>query len=221
MHPVLKRTRESGGGEDARRVASRRLDPAHRARAASLPLQVFSHYPAQPAPVDVRLFTSEPHDCPYLPDRVAVSRAFLVHRLNGELYHEFMDAGFRRSGIVIYQNVCPGCRQCVPLRVPVSRFTPTKSHRRCQRRNADLSINVAAPVPTGEKFDLYSRYCAEWHGKVDGDQDSFEAFLYDSPVETIEFEYRDATKRLIAIGICDLCPRSLSSVYFYFDPRDA
>src|SRR5581483_6440443 len=48
------------------------------------------------------------------------------------------------------------------------------------------------------------------------------AFLYDSPLpSTVEFEYRDASTRLLAVGICDVCPHSLSSVYFYFDPNES
>ncbi len=48
---------------------------------------------------------------------------------------------------------------------------------------------------------------------------AFVNFLYDSPVRTIELVYRDATGRLVAVGICDICSLSLSSVYFYFDPH--
>src|SRR2546423_296124 len=39
------------------------------------------------------------------------------------------------------------------------------------------------------------------------------------PVRTIEFEYRDQAGALLAVGICDVCESSLSTVYFYFDPE--
>jgi len=51
-------------------------------------------------------------------------------------------------------------------------------------------------------------------------REEYERFLYESPVETIECCYRDAGGRLLAVGICDVCSRSLSSVYFYFDPDE-
>lgn len=165
------------------------------------------------------------HECSYLPGRRSVSRAFMAGSMPGEVYQRFMDAGFRRSGKLVYQPVCPGCRACVPLRVPVSTFSPSKSQRRCWRRNQDLIVTSGAPTATDEKFDLYGRYATEWHGKTGGDDDSgwnaFESFLYDSPVDTVEFCYRDATGRLLAIGICDACPSSLSSVYFYHDPAES
>jgi arginine-tRNA-protein transferase len=184
----------------------------------------FSHYPALPPPLRVSLLVLPEHDCPYLPGRRSLSRAFMVGRLPGEAYHRFMDAGFRRSGRLVYQPVCRGCRACVPLRVPVATFAASKSQRRCWRRNQDLIVTAGDPDPTDEKYELYRRYATEWHGKADDDgegRDTFESFLYDSPVDTVEFQYRDDAGRLLAVGICDLCDRSLSSVYFYHDPAEA
>jgi arginine-tRNA-protein transferase len=133
-----------------------------------------------------------------------------------------MDAGFRRSGRVIYQPVCPHCRQCQPIRVPVGEFTPSKSQRRCHRRNQDLLIHVGPLELTDEKYALYLRYVTDWHHSAAADhtRESLESFLYQSPVDTIEFTYRDpASDALLAVGICDISPgESLSSVYFYHDP---
>jgi arginyl-tRNA--protein-N-Asp/Glu arginylyltransferase len=178
-------------------------------------------------PWPVRLTVLPKHDCPYLPDRGATLQAFATRRLDPDVYHDFMDAGFRRSGRMVYRPACDGCRLCVPIRVPVGRFRPDKGQRRCERRNADLSVSVGEPVPTDEKFDLYRRYLTQWHetpsdggaAAVDGEaRASFEAFLYVSPVDTVEFTYRDPGGRLLAVGIADVSSRSFSSVYFYFDP---
>ena len=73
---------------------------------------------------------------------------------------------------------------------------------------------------TEEKFDLYRRYQMERHdGEGNEDSKGMEEFLYQSPVQTVEFNYRDAAGKLVAVGICDISRRSLSSVYFYFDPE--
>ena len=147
----------------------------------------------------------------------------MAGRMSGDAYHQFMDAGFRRSGRMVYQPVCRGCRACVPLRVPVATFRAGKSQRRCWRKNQDLVVTAGTPEATDEKFDLYRRYATQWHGKEDEEDGwaGFETFLYDSPVDTLEFEYRDRAGRLLAVGICDACDRSLSSVYFYHDPSEA
>ena len=111
---------------------------------------------------------------------------------------------------------------CVPIRVPVATFRPGKSQRRCWRKNQDLVISIGRPEMTDEKVDLYRRYIAGWHGRTeDPSTDDLRQFLYESPVDTAEFTYSDPAGRLLAVGICDVCDRSLSSVYFYFDPDHA
>ncbi|HEX8916308.1 MAG TPA: hypothetical protein VF796_28415, partial [Humisphaera sp.] len=93
----------------------------------------------------------------------------------------------------------------------------------------DLTVSVGEPIADDERFRLYRKYVTEWHGKAttepgDAEDSSFEAFrsfLYESPVHTIEYAYRDPAGRLVAVGICDLSEVSLSSVYFYHDPSEA
>jgi arginine-tRNA-protein transferase len=176
-------------------------------------------------PVQVRLVNTGEHPCPYLPGRVATNLAFLAERIDPDIYHAFMDAGFRRSGRVVYQPACAGCRACVPIRVPVERFAPSKSQRRCARRNADLVMAVAPARASDEKFDLYGRYSLARHrsGEPDDapDRESFQSFLYNSPVDTLEFTHRDGAGRLLGVGVCDVSHRSLSSVYFYFEPDES
>jgi leucyl-tRNA---protein transferase len=192
------------------------------------PIQTFSHYPALPPPMRVSLTTTGPHACSYLPDRHSTNRAFWAQGMPPLVYQAFMDAGFRRSGKVVYQPACGGCRRCVSLRVPVATFSASKSQRRCWRRNQDLHVTVdIAPVePSEEHYDLYRKYMTQWHGKglnAEDDEvsyESFTSFLYDSPVRTLEYQYRDTSGRLLAVGICDVCERSLSSVYFYHDPAE-
>ncbi len=144
-----------------------------------------------------------------------------VSRMEPRAYHDLMDSGFRRSGRVVYQPVCPGCRACQPIRVPVDRFRPSRAQRRSVAKNADLRIAIGKPTPGTEKFELYRRYLRDWHHRPEdevGSREEFEQFLYDSPVESVEFSYRDNMGTLVAVGICDLCDQSLSSVYFYFEP---
>src|SRR5689334_1602840 len=99
----------------------------------------------------------------------------------GDLYHAFMDRGFRRSGKLIYQPVCEGCRECVQLRVPVERFTPSKSQRRVWRKNSDITAVAGVPEASKEKFELYRRYVNARHAETEiGDYLDFVRFLYDS-----------------------------------------
>jgi arginine-tRNA-protein transferase len=188
--------------------------------------QSFSHYPAINPPEFIRrsLRVLPEHACSYFPDRLSQSRAFWAHDLSAGQYRELMDAGFRRSGRVVYQPMCAGCRACISIRVPVATFLPSISQRRCLRRNQDLTVSIdRAMIGDDEAFDLYRRYLLDWHASDSisaDDRESFDAFLFDSPVETIQMRYRDASGKLLAVGICDVCDRSLSSVYFFHDPAE-
>ena len=46
----------------------------------------------------------------------------------------------------------------------------------------------------------------------------FRSFLYDSPLNTLEVTFRLAD-RLAAVGIIDVEPEAISTVYCYFDPE--
>ncbi len=50
--------------------------------------------------------------------------------------------------------------------------------------------------------------------------ETFHDFLYDSPIETLEFRYH-VGDRLIGVGLADRWSGGLSSVYMYFDPAYA
>ncbi len=174
--------------------------------------------PGLPPPVAVRLHQLPNHPCNYLPDRQTTLRAFWASENDPGIYQSFMDAGFRRSGRMVYQPICQGCRACQPLRVAVAGFHPNKSQRRCWKANQDLSVTIGLPQPTDEKFDLYRRYLQRFQKDQGNSYEDWVDFLYDSPVMTEEFCYRDAAGKLLGVGICDISEKSLSSVYFYHDP---
>ncbi len=138
-----------------------------------------------------------------------------------ELYHDFMNHGFRRSGRMFYRPVCENCRECRSLRIPVADFKPNKAQRRILRKNEDIEVRQRELKFTAEKYRIYAEYIAFKHtpGFQDLPEDLWR-FLYNSPIRTVEFEY-SLKGRLAAVGIVDACPRSLSSVYTYFDPEFA
>jgi arginyl-tRNA--protein-N-Asp/Glu arginylyltransferase len=173
------------------------------------------------ATVSLPLYTGGPGRCAYLPGRTATHEYAMTQRLTSAAYQRMMDEGFRRSGMVIYRPVCEGCRECVPIRVPVSEFVASRSQRRVLRRNTDVDLQICQPVATDENWQLYAAYRSGQHDDSDGgDRAGFEEFLYQSPVETLEMCYR-VGGRLVAVGIVDACPNALSSVYFFFDPAEA
>ena len=161
---------------------------------------------------------AEPHPCPYLPGRAARLCGFIADEFTPELYHRLMDRGFRRSGSLIYRPACEGCRECVPLRVPVARFKPSRNQARVRRKNRDLTVSVGPLECTREKWRIYARHLrTRTDGTMPDDFEAFRTFLYESNVRSVEFVYR-LGQRIAAVSITDLCRFSLSSVYAFFDP---
>lgn len=164
------------------------------------------------------LVRGAPHPCPYLPQREAREEVFRTADLHPELYHDFMDIGFRRSGDYFYRPACSECRECQPIRVPSDEFVLTKSQRRVRNKNQDLAMTVCPPTLTEEKYRMYTKYQTLQHGAyTQTSRKELAATLYSSPVQTLEIEYR-LDGRLVAVSIADLSSRSLSSVYVYYDP---
>ncbi|MFQ5502811.1 MAG: arginyltransferase [Phycisphaerae bacterium] len=171
--------------------------------------------------VSLPLMQDGAHECPYLPGRIAEDEFIVSSELKPSDYEHLMDQGFRRSGRIVYRPICDGCRECVPLRVPVDRFSPSRSQRRAWRRNQDLQIEIGPPRSTDEKWRIFTDYLAYQHDDAMSDErEGFDAFLYDSATETVEFVYR-SVGHVVGVGIVDVCPNCLSSVFFYFDPAEA
>ncbi len=156
--------------------------------------------------------------CPYLPGRDSRNEVYSADQLDGAFYEALLARGFRRSGRIVFRPRCRGCHECRQLRVLVDEFTPSRSMRRVLRRNADVRVDVAESMATAEKFAIYQRYLDGQHDNtMSRSYDAFHDFLYDSPMETFEFQYH-LGERLIGVSVVDKCPGGLSSVYMYFDP---
>ena len=159
--------------------------------------------------------------CPYRPGLQATFRCFYASQVPAAFYRQLLDMRFRRSGQLFYFPSCRTCSQCIPLRVVVDEFCPSRSQRRCWKRNQDLTMEVGEPRLTAEKFSLYCRYVQNKHGdSTEKYMGAVEDFLYTPVVPTIEFVYRDDCGKLLAVGICDVFTDAISSVYCYYDPEE-
>lgn len=178
----------------------------------------FEQLPNLPLP----LLRGAVHDCSYLPGRPACEQYTFpdLAPVDATLYERMMNAGFRRAGRVFYRPSCPSCTECVPIRVPVDRFRPSRSQRRAIARNHDVTACVGAVSTDAEHYGLYRAYQDARHvERPPADREGFEDFLGVSPIETVELALRFGD-RLLAVAIVDVCPGVLSSVYCYYDPAE-
>ncbi len=167
------------------------------------------------------LYRSEEHACPYLEGLKAAELVVLAPRMSPESYQGLMDRGFRRSGSYFYRPNCGACQRCVPIRLAVAGFSPSKSQRRVERRNADLRVEVGPPVLDDERLKVYELYQRQQHKTATSlTREHYRQFFCESPINTVEMSYWLGSA-LLGVGILDVCPDALSSVYFYFHPAYA
>lgn len=171
---------------------------------------------------NARFYYSAPSPCPYLTGRME-RRIFadLGGAAAAAHYDLLSEAGFRRSLGFAYRPACPGCNACVPVRIPVASFAPSKAWRRVLARNADLVSQCRPARATIEQFDLFAKYQQGRHG--DGEMAQMDFADYRTMVEigahgSLIIEFRDSDGILIAASLVDRLSRGFSAVYSFFDP---
>ncbi len=168
---------------------------------------------------ETSFFLSHAQACHYLPGRESRHVFLNQAQISPEHYDTLMANGFRRSGEIIYRPHCVNCQECKATRIPVQEFEPSKSQRRCLRKNADIEVTWHTLTKDQEHQDIYDRYQKEQQdGTMSADADKYLS-LFDHPsIEICELQFRLQNK-LIGVSIIDITQLALSSVYFYFDPN--
>ncbi len=158
-----------------------------------------------------------PEDCPYLPGRPKSSLSFLAHDLEAHELEELLATGWRKFGPYFFQPACPGCRQCIPVRVPVDRFRPSRSQRRVLKK-AEAVETRFGPLRLSERaFEIYRAHSLVRFGD-EVDRDSFLLHFYFPSGPVLQSEYW-LGEQLVGIGFLDRSSTALSSVYFCYDPE--
>ncbi len=171
--------------------------------------------------ISIPLFLTETHECSYLEN--AWARTAFVHpsfSMETRLYSGLIAKGFRRSGDDVYLPHCDQCQDCISARVPVVEFRPSRSQRRCWRKNQTVGVEVKAAEFDPRHFELYRRYQRFKHpggSMAEVDEAEYMRFLGSEWCDTLFVEFwRDS--QLMAVAVVDQLDRALSAVYTFFDP---
>lgn len=164
--------------------------------------------------------------CVYLPGRRARQPLRQpVRRLTPAELDARLDAGDRRAGTLLYNQACPTCAACEPLRVDVRAFVPSRSQRRAQAK-ADAAVTVeAGPIEVDQaRLALYEAHQRgrglDRDGQPPIDARGYESFFAMSCAEGFEIRYF-VGGRLAGVAVTDRGARALSAVYTFWDPTHA
>lgn len=163
-------------------------------------------------------FVDTPAECPYGLDCLAVYHQAGFSFLPPVVLDAFLAAGYRRNGNIVYAMRCPDCSACMPIRLETATFRPSRNMRRVRQRNQDIEVSVGPLEVTQEKLQLLDRFLnSRYPGRASTAQDYYSGFFVNSLAPTMEISFQ-LSGRLVGVSIVDLAERSLSAVYFYFDP---
>lgn len=178
---------------------------------------------SEPGFKTLQFYATSVYPCSYIPELEARSQvAAPTHLIDSTVYSQLVEKGFRRSGLFTYRPYCDSCRACLPIRVDVNRFEPSRTQRRSWKRHSGL---IARQMPlhwVPEHFELYRRYQAGRHAGAGMDEDSqsqYTQFLLTSRVSSCLVEFRLPDGTLQMVSMIDTLDTGLSSVYTFFDPE--
>ncbi len=169
-----------------------------------------------------QFFATTPVPCPYVPGR---AERKLIVELSGRSAPGFYDSlsriGFRRSHRFAYRPACRACAACVPVRIAVEHFAPTRSIRRVRNAHAGLAGAVLAPNATIEQFRLFIAYQHSRHRDSEMaamTYSDYRGMIEDTALRSAVVEFRDPDRRLVAVSLIDRLDDGISAVYTFYDP---
>lgn len=158
--------------------------------------------------------TAAPVSCPYLPNREFVQDYFFATALDEHEFEVLLASGWRRFGSFFFRPACPGCQQCIPIRLDAKELKPSRSQRRIRSRGRDIVMDAVEPRPTDEAWIVYRSHSLRQFGRTPNRED-FEHVFFDNAVPALQTEYR-LNGQLVGLGFLDIGSDGFSSVYYSF-----
>lgn len=167
----------------------------------------------------VNLYLSAEHECSYL-DNCLANSLFVdpESAMDTSVYSGLIQQGFRRSGNFVYTPYCNHCHECIPVRLDVQQFSPSRSQKRCYNRNKQLKVMGKSASFDPLHYELYSKYVVSRHSGGGMDEPSTEKyldFLTSDWCNTTFFEFRE-NDNVVSVAVTDIVEKGFSAVYTFF-----
>lgn len=169
--------------------------------------------------------TVTPRVCPYFTDITATAEeVFLLNvSIPPELTDDYLARGWRHNSWYFYRSNCRDCSRCIPIRVPVGSFKPSKSQRRVLKKNTATEFKMFEPLDFAVKYiekslSLFNKFLKVRYDKSPRDLGEYFTEFFISPTQT-RISALFIGGELAGNGFLDLGKTSLSTIYFSYDPR--
>ena len=138
----------------------------------------------------------------------------LAFGLNAKEFNNLLSKGWRRFGVYFFKPSCMKCFQCIPIRIKVKDFTPSKSQKRVIKNNKDTRVVINKLNFKKQIFEIYKEHSYDRFGQSSSIED-FKNTFFINAVPACQSEYY-INNKLVAIGFIDISSNALSSVYFIY-----
>lgn len=152
--------------------------------------------------------------CSYIADKKWRYAYFFAADLAKEELDLLLAAGWRKFGNYFFKPDCVDCYQCIPLRVNVKGFKPSKSQRRVLRKASQIEVRFKPLEYRDEIYEIYQDHSLNRFGR-NTDKDEFLTSFYVKSCPAVQSEYYLGDE-LFAVGFLDVGALGISSVYFIF-----
>lgn len=159
---------------------------------------------------------SESQLCHYLPEKEWRFKYFFASDVSGEELNVLLSKGWRKFGFYYFRPFCNGCEECVPIRIPVELYRPSKNQKNIIKKNADVTVRFGELNFSEEIYTIYEAHSRIRFG-TECCRDEFMMNFYTQSCPAMQSEYYIDGK-LAGVGFLDTTDEALSSVYFIFHP---
>ena len=152
--------------------------------------------------------------CEYFNEREWRFQYFFAEKVNARELDMLLQSGWRKFGRYYFRPVCEGCRACIPIRIPVREYSPSRNQRRVSRKGREVKVEFNPLQYRDEIYEIYRDHSLNRFGNRTECSDFITSF-YSVSCPSMQAEYYiDGV--LAGVSFLDRSEEALNSVYFIF-----